>query len=428
MWSRPGHLPPRDAAPDGCPGVVRVHAAADGGLARIRLPGGRLSVDHLRALSAATAELGDGSLELTSRGNVQVRGLATGSEHELAKRLHAAGLLPSPMHERVRNIIATPLSGRDGAGKCDIRPLVLELDRRLCADPVLAELPGRFLFTVDDGRGDVSGLRGDVGLWAVRDETFALLLAGADSGLRIAATTTEAASTEATGAALAAARAFLDERAAQGSTAWRLAELDDAIERVGARVGANATGAGAAQPPPARPPLGLIPQRDGRVAISLVVPLGRVMAAQSTVLGAAARTGADEIIVTPWRTAVVPDLAPRDAARWVRDLADAGLPADADSTWVGVTACAGRPGCAKALADVRTDASTVHTGANHTSASIDLPVHWVGCERRCGRPAGRHVEVLATADGYEVRLDGHLRSTPSSLAETVDTVRQERIP
>ncbi len=32
--------------------------------------------------------------------------------------------------------------------------------------------------------------------------------------------------------------------------------------------------------------------------------------------------------------------------------------------------------------------------------------HVSGCERRCGRPRGEHVDVLATGDGY--RVDGTL--------------------
>src|SRR5882724_533763 len=108
------------------------------------------------AVSTASADLGDGGPELTSRANIQIRGLAAGAEVELADRLWRAGLLPSLSHERVRNIIASPLG--------DGQHLVDSIDRALCACPELAALPGRFLITVDDGRGDVSGLGADIGL------------------------------------------------------------------------------------------------------------------------------------------------------------------------------------------------------------------------------------------------------------------------
>src|SRR3954454_22480955 len=97
-------LPTRDRA-DACPGALQTHAAADGALARVRVPGGQLSAAQLRALASAARELGDGALEVTSRGNVQLRGLAEGAPPELGERLARAGLLPSQTHERVRNLL-----------------------------------------------------------------------------------------------------------------------------------------------------------------------------------------------------------------------------------------------------------------------------------------------------------------------------------
>jgi precorrin-3B synthase len=179
-------------------------------------------------------------------------------------------------------------------------------------------------------------------------------------------------------------------------------------------------------PPTAPAPVGPVAQRDGRIAIAVAVPLGRLSGPQAWALGAAARAGADEMYVTPWRTAVVPDIGGGEADRWLRELEGAGLVTDAASPWVGVSACAGRPGCAKALADVRVDAATALALPGAPPGDRATPVHWVGCERRCGRPAGRHVEVLATADGYEVRLDGQLRSAAADLARTAGAVTAAR--
>jgi precorrin-3B synthase len=98
---------------DACPGVLRLTEAADGALARVRLPGGFLTARGATALASAAAELGDGRLELTSRGNVQLRGLALDAGTDLGERLYEAGLWPSQSHERVRNIVASPLAGLD---------------------------------------------------------------------------------------------------------------------------------------------------------------------------------------------------------------------------------------------------------------------------------------------------------------------------
>lgn len=386
---------PPSAAPavrvraDACPGALQTHAAADGALARVRIPGGALTVDQLRALSGAARDLGDGALELTSRGNVQLRGLRPGAEAELGDRLAAAWLLPSATHETARNIVASVLSGRH-SGLADVRPWVPDFDGGLCADPALAELPGRFLAAFDDGRGDVAGLGADVGLLVLDADTVALLLAGSDTGMR-------ARPEVAVALALAATRAFLDERAAQGGTAWRLIELTDAVDRVRARLPQGHSRArGPAVVPTAPPPgpAGAIPQDDGRTALAAVVPLGRLTAIQGDLLADLAIT---DLQVTPWRSVVLADLPDSSPAA---ALTAAGLVLDPGSPWLRVTACAGRPGCAKSLADVRGDAT--RAVAAGTLPAGGARQHWAGCERRCGRPRGDVVDIVATSGDYRI--------------------------
>jgi precorrin-3B synthase len=99
-------------------------------------------------------------------------------------------------------------------------------------------------------------------------------------------------------------------------------------------------------------------------------------------------------------------------------LGAAGLVVDPESPWAAVTTCAGRPGCAKALADVRGDARRV-TPRLPAGSRV---VHWSGCERRCGRPAGEFVDVVALDNGYLV--DGVVTSKDDA-AEAI-TARRKR--
>ncbi len=396
--------PPRDR-PDACPGALQTHTAADGELARVRVPGGLLTAEQLRALAAAARELGDGHLEMTSRGNLQLRGLAVGTD--LGDRLAAVGLLPSTTHERVRNVLASALTGRSAGGQLDVRPWVRALDAGLLADPALADLPGRFLVTLDDGRGDVVGLGGDVGLHPLAPDDVALTLAGADSGLR-------ARAADAVGLVLTAARALLDELAAQGGHAWRITELTEGPARVTARLTDGVlrdfrrpndgvlreerrfTGPVVELPSaPLVGPVGAAAQSDGRTALIGVVPLGRLAADQADLL---ARLAA-EVQLTPWRSVVVPDLAEDVVDDAAVDLHRTGFVFDADSPWLQVTACAGRPGCAKSRADVRADAAAAVAAGRLPGDGARQ--HWAGCGRRCGRPAGA-LDVVATDDGYTI--------------------------
>ena len=147
---------------DRCPGLLRPHLAEDGALVRLRLPGGLTTAATLRELSRIAGSYGEGSVQLTSRGNLQLRGLTERVLPELVERVAALGLLPSLTHERVRNLIASPLTGLGSGTWADLRPMVSELDEAVCRRAELAELPGRFLFALDDGRGDVSALRFDL--------------------------------------------------------------------------------------------------------------------------------------------------------------------------------------------------------------------------------------------------------------------------
>jgi precorrin-3B synthase len=372
---------------DACPGVFAPHDAADGALARIRLPGGVIDAAALRVLAGCAEELGDGRVHLTSRGNLQLRGLSRSPA--LAARLTDAGLLPSTTHERVRNVLASPLSGIAG-GLADVRGLAAALDRGLCARPELAELPGRFLFAFDDGRGDVAAEDPDL-CWRAPG---ALLVAGVETGLVVPAA-------DAVAVLLDAAEAFLALRAADGGTAWRAAELAEAPARIAAALARPCREShvqdvrrperGFQDNHAARP--GPVPRADGGTALVVAPLLGELTADQLRLLADTGPTA----VVTPWRTVVLP--APRLAAA---ELAAAGLVV-APGPAADVSACAGRPGCAKALADVRAD----------TLAAIGrLPagrVHVSGCARRCGAPRGRHVDAVALADGGYL-IDGIARA------------------
>jgi precorrin-3B synthase len=384
---------------------MRLAEAADGYLARVRLPGGLIGAGQMRVLARLAGEFGDGRVELTSRGNAQLRALAAGAAGPLTEELTAAGLLPSLTHDRVRNVLASPLAGLDGGP--DLTGIVRALDAELCARPRLAELSGRFLFAVDDGRGDVAGLGADV--------TASI---GADGAVvNGLATRGQGAEDGVVAVMLACAEAFLDEAAARGGTAWRIADLADGGERVRAVVAerlrlaaapeatvtarataarqATATAQSTEAPRPTADgprvparPVGLV----GSTGAVLLAPLGRLTYEQLTWL--AGQVAGRPARITPWRSVAVPDLP--DAARTLGEAARLGFGVDGASPWLRLTACAGRPGCASALADVQADAAAF--GARWP----DRIVHVSGCARHCGRPAATEVDVTATSQGYQV--------------------------
>ncbi len=282
--------------------MLRLHEAADGLLARVRLPGGRIDARGLRGVAAAS-RLGNGIVELTSRASLQIRGLA---DDALIAPLSAAGLLPSPSHERVRNILASPFAGPA------VDALVGELDRGLCSDPELAELSGRLLFAVDDGTG-MHGREADI-----------IIVTGGPIGVP---------------AALDAARA-------------------------GQRIPGPVA--------PRRIRLGVDHLFDGRVAATVMPPLGRLAPDQLEGLA----TLVPEVRIGVGRTITAFGVDPGS----MRAL---GLIDDPDSGWFGLSACAGLGACARAQRDVRREAAL---RAQRRTAT-DPPEHYAACERNCGAPS-----------------------------------------
>lgn len=372
---------------DACPGALTVHQAADGALVRIRLPGGMITPSQITTLAEVAEQFGSPAMELTSRGNIQIR--AVTDTDAAAAILSGAGLLPSPTHERARNIVASPLSGRSG-GVIDIRPLVADLDRAIQADPALAGLPGRFWFSLDDGRGDVSGIDADTGVHALEDGTCALLLAGRDTGVRLD-----------TGVAVATlievARRFVDIR----RKAWRITELADRSPLLAGLT--PSAPAGATWPPTVQPPVGWIEQRDGRIALGAGVPLGVLQARVAHFLAAIEAP----LVITPWRSVLVCDVTEGVADASLRVLAPLGLVFDETSPWLRVSACTGSPGCAKSAADVRADAAAA------VQDPADTHRHFVGCERACGSPPTGQV-LVAGEDGYRLALGAREEKNRSS--------------
>jgi precorrin-3B synthase len=353
---------------DRCPGLLTPFVAQDGAIIRLRIPGGRVHVSTLAELLAIGTDFGAPMLALTSRTNLQVRGLPDPLPEEVMVRAEATGLLPSSTHERARNILAAPRAP-------EVRPLVAELDVALCADPLLAELPGRFLFAVSDATGSVLTEPFDVAYQALTPTTGVHRVGGLGM---------PCARADAVAHLLERARLFLQHRA--GPRVWNIRDLpaDSRVLR-------------GLEPMPVDAAAPLVP---GPIGDDLVagIPLAMLRADHLTALARVT----DEVVITPWRSVVIPG-----GTRFAQELGDAGFGVTATDPWARLSACSGAPWCA------RTSSPTMELAlAAAPSLSPSGPrIHLVGCERACGAPTLDHVLVVdprsvddvVTADGVSDR-------------------------
>lgn len=135
-----------------CPTLYQPMASGDGLLVRVKPPGACLSPAAARALADAAARFGNGVVELTQRGNLQVRGLAEAGVAGFAAAVVQAGLAdPDPAVEARRAVMPPPLLGCDPGLAPGAAALTAALEAAFATDPRLAALPPKFAVAVDAG-------------------------------------------------------------------------------------------------------------------------------------------------------------------------------------------------------------------------------------------------------------------------------------
>lgn len=343
---------------DGCPGALSFHHAADGAIGRVRFPGGSMDVAQFAQFARISAEFGNGDIHLTTRGNVQIRGIS--DEAGFSTAVLSSGFVPSIAHDKIRNIIASPLSG--------LEELVAELDRALLKDEELAGLSGRTLFGLDNGDGAILAQQPDFGI--IMGEQPQLILGGKLTTKTLANPAEDIA------------QLAVQWQRARGS-AWRVAEkLEFNTFDTMTFNSSDPTH------------IGWFDREDGTVSLGAGLPFGVLPRKVAEVLCAVEKP----VQVTPWHSVLVHDLDEGEAEAVAKVLAPMGLIFDADSPKLQVTACTGLPGCAKSRSDVRRDALQLQATER---------THFSGCERRCGHPRVAYTDYLATADGeYDVTAFG----------------------
>ncbi|KVE33977.1 precorrin-3B synthase [Burkholderia sp. TSV86] len=419
-----------------CPGLVRIVAARDGGLCRIRLAGGSLTAAQARAIAAVAHAFGSGVIEATNRANLQLRGVKPGCGADVSRALIDAGLGPLTedlpraaraacmgARDDVRNLMLSPTAGRDPQALIDSAALAAPLLAMLQTEPRCAALSPKFSLLLDGGeRLAALDHPHDIWLCALRDAhghtRLALGLAGCPpvDGARIGPQQRALASI-APAQAVECVRALITsfvELAPAGATRMRdwlaLHPADQLLSHAEARLpfalrrDPGLAGWRRVRAEPARR-FGIEPERDpARCFVGGQPPLGRLDAARLDALAALADSHGDGTLrITPWQSVMLAGVA-RDAAHdALARLTALGFVCDALAPLAHVVACAGASGCARAHADTKADALAL---AARLTAPAEL--HISGCARSCAMPrAAAHTLVATAAGHYDLyRRDG----------------------
>lgn len=392
--------------PSPCPGLLRIVQALDGGICRIKLPGGVLAANQAHAIAEAAQRHASGVLELTNRSNLQIRGVRAEAEHGLIGALLAANLGPSvPDADDVRNLMLSPAAGLDPQLHMDTRPLADGILALLQGNPALHALSAKFAIQLDGGEA-LCMLEHAHDLWlrALPGEPQQLVfgLAGCptDEPLGLVA------AAEAVQLIEAILLTFLESAEPKQRRMRQLLEsipAEELLRRVQARLPFAVSPLAVEwqrQTPAAALPIGLIAQRQlRRTMVAASAPLGRIEAEQlRTIAELAQQHGDGSLRLTPWQGLLIPNVSADEAEPVLAALGQLGLLTDSGAPLVSLVACTGSAGCARGLADTKGDALKLAACLQQHDARPQ--VHLSGCSRSCAAAHVAPYTLLAIGDGH----------------------------
>jgi precorrin-3B synthase len=405
-----------------CPGLSRPLPTGDGLLLRL-ITIGTIPLDAFAALCAAARRHGNGIIEITARGSVQIRGLNAGSASKFADEIATLGIAA----EDGVPVLCNPLAGLDAEEIFDASMLAAAL-RGALARRSLAERLDPKVSVIIDGGGpfNLARVAADFRLSAqLVNGTPALHIGvGGDAGRAIDL------GLIAPEYALKTALRLLSVLAQRGSSVRASAVIaaEGAIPFHDALASARAASATQFDPDGAtnlnlssassqsKDAIGLHQLRDGSLACGIGLAFGHAEASLlEKVAGAAAAAGARGLRTAPNRALLAIGLTPQDAATFFAAADQLGFVTRAGDPRRHVLACAGAPLCisgyiaARALAPRIVAAAAPYLGDGST-------LHISGCGKGCAHAGAASLTVVGTVDRCALIANGSARGAPFAAA------------
>ena len=422
--SRPAVAP--DLVRGACPSVHQPFMESDGAMVRVRVAGGVLTAAQVIRLAGAGQAAGV-TIELTSRSNLQLRGVDPRDLGSLVAALVECGLAPPERGSAPADpgcptdppdVLVSPTAGIDQRELVDTRGLADEARRLLGAGATVGALSPKFGIVLDGGGAvNVRGRLQDLALGAVTvagSPRFELVVGGSLAGAGTFAGPAASDSLRAAVTVPVECAPAVIQAAARMAGAGGGGRLDGWIERAGRPevvrritrlAGTEAETADVPRPSDASPttlaPVGMFPQRQpGVMAVGAMPVLGRLAPAVFREIGQlAGRMAGAEVRLTPWRSLLLPGVPSGDVDAVVARLSELELACFPGDPALGVVACAGAAGCPAGLADTQADGrrlvAALRARDDGRPPSRALTVHLSGCPKRCAGRQGHDITLMA---------------------------------
>ena len=399
-------LRPRGA----CPGLSTPIPTGDGLLVRFA-PTAPVALPAFAALCRAAEAQGNGTMEVTARGSLQVRGLNEQSACAFADAVAALGIAA----EDGVTVAATPLHDQDACADAD----AIASGVRAAIAAAALTLASKVSVVVDGGGSlHLDELKSDIRLRAMEGCTHLHVALAGDA--RTATPLGEIAIAD-------AARCVADLLAvveAHGPSARAGDVLRDQ--------GISAFRASVPLLPPRQmrsrapaEPVGTHKLKGGNTALGLGLAFGHARASDLIALAElAGGHGAAWLRPASGRALLTGPLAPKAAHAVARDALGLGFIADTNDPRRRIVACAGAPACASGHLAARRIAQAL---AQHLPRGDSVAVHVSGCAKGCACQKSAPLTIVGTAQGCGIVRNGTARSRPVAVVAEADLVSLVRM-
>lgn len=381
---------------------------------RLKVPNGILNSSQLRFLADCISPYGaDGCADITTRMNIQLRGIVTEDAAAICDGLYDIGLTSFQAGmDSVRNMVGSPIAGIDPHEMVDTRALCTELNDMITnfrkGNPELTNLPRKFNICVSGSRDDFAHTHiNDIGLvpMAAADGEigFNVVVGGMFSIKRnveavpMDAWLTQAQVTPFCKALLEVFRDQGDRKVRQKTRLMYMIDqwgADGLRDRVAKQMGgvklapAVVPGPEYDTPWPRRDIQGVHAQKqEGLSWVGLNVPAGRLTADDfSTMADVADRYSGGEMRVTVEQNVIFPNVANDQVAALLAEPLVAKYPATPGPLAAGLVSCTGAQFCGIALIETKNRAMEL---VKVLESQLEIPqmvrMHWTGCPNSCAQ-------------------------------------------
>ena len=399
---------------------------------RMRVPNGVVTSDQMKVLAAGIERYGeDGTADITTRQNIQLRGVHLEDIPELFERFKQVGLtsIQSGM-DNVRNLTGSPVAGIDPDELIDTRQMNQKVQDMITnngeGNYSFTNLPRKFNIAIEGARDNsIHAELNDLAyIPAYQDGVlgFNVLVGGYLSAQRCAESIPLGVWIPANDEdVVELSRAVLTVYTQNGTVEglrtsrpkarmmwlvekWGVAKFRSEIEKeLGKSLAPAAEKDEITQDK--KDHLGVHPQKQsGYSYVGLHVPMGRLDAESMYELARLAEVyGNGEIRLTVEQNAIIPYIENENVETFLTESLLEKFTIDPNTLTRSVISCTGARYCNFAIIETKQRALKL---ARELDAELDIPnrvrLHWTGCPNSCGQPQAGDIGLMGT----KVRKDG----------------------